>query len=169
MWRKKMSNCKKISLSQILLLVLDIILILGVITTVIVYYNTFFKGSENLNGLNKFIMFALLTVGITCIFFIILELRKIVLTLIKGNPFVWLNVKALKRISLECFIIASCYIVNFIVNFGENKYKFIYLDSKGIHTDTEPIIFILAGVFIAILANVFKTAIEYKEENDFTI
>ncbi|AEB76240.1 DUF2975 domain-containing protein [Clostridium botulinum C/D] len=166
---EKMKNYKEWSLSQILLIVLDVILILGVIITAIVYYNTFLKYTGDLNGLNKFIMFILLTVGIVCIFLIVLELRKIVLTLNKGNPFVWLNVRALKRISVECFIIAACYFGNFIVNFGKNKYKFIYLDSKGIHTDTEPIIFILAGVFIAILANVFKKAIEYKEENDFTI
>src|SRR3712207_8949869 len=89
-----MNNYKKISLSQILLLVLNLILIIGVITTVIVYYNTFFKGSGDLNGLNKFSMFALLTVGVICIFMIVLELRKIVLTLIKGNPFVWLDRKS---------------------------------------------------------------------------
>lgn len=45
--------------------------------------------------------------------------------------------------------------------------KYIY--EKGIHTDTELIIFLIAGVFIAILSKIFKEAVKYKEENDYTI
>ncbi|KGM93441.1 hypothetical protein Z968_12525 [Clostridium novyi A str. 4552] len=159
----------KKSLSQVLLWMLDIILVVGVGLSILVYYNTFFKNTGNINGKNKIVLGILLTIGVVCIFLIVFELRKIVKTLIKSNPFVWSNVKSLKKISVKCFIIAACYFGNFVASFGKEKYKFIYLDAKGIHTDTEPIIFILAGIFIAILAGVFKKAIEYKEENDFTI
>lgn len=159
----------KKSLSQVLLWILNIMLVLGIGLTILLYYNTFFKDIGSIDEKNKIILGTLLTIGVVCIFLIVIELRKIVITLIKTNPFVWSNVTSLKRISVECFIIAACYFGNLVLSFGKEKYRFIYLDAKGIHTDTEPIIFILAGIFIAILAGVFKKAIEYKEENDFTI
>ncbi|AWZ48534.1 DUF2975 domain-containing protein [Hathewaya limosa] len=158
----KKQLCKAVEVS------LNLILIFGIFMTITVYYNTFFRDVKNLE-LNTCIVATLLTIGIVCIFLIVFQLKKIMITLTKGNPFVWENVKSLNKISIECFIIAACYLGNFIANLGKDTYRFIYIDSKGIHTDTELIIFIFAGIFILILSKVFKEAIKYKEENDFTI
>ena len=102
-------------------------------------------------------------------FLIVANLRKILLSLMKANPFIRENVKALKKVSSECFIIAGCYICNMVINSNFKDFNFIYVDDKGIHTDMEFIIFLFAGCFILILAKVFQQAVEYKEENDFTI
>lgn len=43
----------KKSLSQVLLWMLDIILVVGVGLSILVYYNTFFKNTGNINGKTK--------------------------------------------------------------------------------------------------------------------
>ncbi|WP_142415357.1 DUF2975 domain-containing protein [Hathewaya massiliensis] len=164
-----MMSYEKHSLSKILAFVLDMILIFGIIITAIVYYNTFFIDTKSFQGSNKIIMGILLTIGVVCIFLIVFQLKKITYTLVKGSPFIWDNVKSLNKISKYCFVIAGCYFLNFLVNIGKETYRFIYIDEKGIHTDTELIIFLISGVFIAILSRIFKEAVKYKEENDYTI
>lgn len=159
----------KKSVGEILGIFLNIILVLGLVMTVMVYYNTFFVNKESLKGTNIFLMGLVMTIGIICTFLIVFHLKSIVSTLIDGNPFVWKNVKSLNKISIECFIISGCYLLNFIANIGSRAFKIIYVDNNGIHTDTEPIIFLLAGAFILVLSIVFKEALNYKEENDYTI
>ncbi|CAM2976473.1 DUF2975 domain-containing protein [Hathewaya histolytica] len=157
------------ALSRTLGIILNIILVFGIVMTAIVYYNTFFINSKSLDGTWKPLMAIILTLGIVCIFLIVFELKKITCTLVKGNPFLWENVNSLNKISKYCFVISGCYFLNFIFNIGKGTYKFIYIDTKGIHTDTELIIFLLAGIFIAILSKIFKEAVKFKEENDYTI
>lgn len=153
--RKKMSS--------VLLFLLNIILIVGLIMTIKVYYHTFWRSNYYLSTINNIIVDLLLTICIISTFLIVFQLKNIVRTLVKGNPFVWVNVKALNKISIECFLISSCYLIKILVNIGKSSYRFIYIDKQWIHTDTEPVIFLLAGMFILILATVFK------EENDYTI
>ncbi|MNP13052.1 hypothetical protein D3C76_1053170 [compost metagenome] len=90
-------------------------------------------------------------------------------SLVKENPFTRENVKALKRMSICCITVATCYIINLIINFSSGQYKLIYIDNTGIHTDMEFLIFIFAGLFIYVLSKVFENAIEVKEENDYTV
>ncbi|HCW04918.1 MAG TPA: hypothetical protein DGK91_10605 [Clostridium sp.] len=69
----------------------------------------------------------------------------------------------------SCFTITACYIINFIINNQFRDFKFILIDEQGILTDIEFLIFFFTGCFILILSQVFKQAIEYKEDNDLTI
>jgi hypothetical protein len=159
----------KKSIANILGIILNIILVVGIIITTMVYYNTFFANRGTLDETNNFVIGLLMTIGIVCIFLIVFHLKSIVGTLVTGNPFVMKNIKSLNKIAIECFIISGCYLLNFLVNIGKSTYKFIYVDNKGIHTDTELIIFFLAGGFILILSAVIKEALKYKEENEYTI
>lgn len=157
------------SLSQILKITLNIAIIFGIVMTGNVFYNIFFNRENSLNTNEKVVFGTLLIIGIISLFLIVLELRKIIGTLIESNPFVRENVVSFKKISVESFIIAGCYISNLIFNSNFKNFKFIYVDNSGIHTDMEFLIFLFAGIFIFILAKVFEKAVEFKEENDFTI
>jgi hypothetical protein len=93
--------------------------------------------------------------GIFCLI-IIFELRKIFKTLNRRNPFMMDNVKSLNRMAISAFIIAASYII-----------KIIFFNS--FLTVIITMIFIIAGLFTVIFAEVFRQAIEVKEENDLTI
>ncbi|GFZ34203.1 hypothetical protein CSC2_47290 [Clostridium zeae] len=157
------------SMSSVLTRILDIVLILGIIATIFIFKNTFIDNIVEIDFSKKIVVFILLAIGIGCVFLIVMSLRKVLFSLVKANPFISENVKALKRVSYECFTIAGCYIVNILANSNFKEFKFIYIDNKGVHTDMEFIIFLFAGCFILILSKVFQQAIDYKEENDFTI
>jgi hypothetical protein len=157
------------SMASVLKRILDFILILGIIATLFIFKDTFINNAINLDYFKKAVIFVLLAVGISCVFLIVVNLRKILLSLVKANPFINENVRALKKVSRECFIIAGCYILNILINSNFKDFNFIYVDGKGIHTDMEFIIFLFAGCFILILAKVFQQAVDYKEEHDFTI
>ncbi|MDP4143397.1 MAG: DUF2975 domain-containing protein [Bacillota bacterium] len=159
----------KKSMASVLEIILNITLFIGAIATGLIFYNTLFNAKDNIGSGKKALIILLLAIGICCVFLIVIELKRVISTLVKADPFVAANVKSLRRISVECFIIAGCYLVNFIFGSNFREFQFIYVDSKGIHTDMEFIIFIFAGCFIAILSKVFEQAVQFKEENDFTI
>ncbi|MGV2643982.1 DUF2975 domain-containing protein, partial [Clostridium perfringens] len=119
--------------------------------------------------INKGLITALLVIGISSLFYIVFQLRGIIKTLVKGDPFVRSNAVAFKKISLASLIISLCYILNLFINSNLIEFKFIYVDNMGSHTDMEVFIFLFAAAFIFILAKVFDKAVTFKEENDLTI
>lgn len=66
------------------------------------------------------------------------------------------NVKSLNRIALSSFLISAAYVVK-VVFF--NSFLTIIL----------AMVFVIAGFFSIILAEVFRQAVIVKEENDLTI
>lgn len=157
----------KKSLASILAIILDIVILFGIVLTGITYYIVFSKG--DINEKHAMFLIALLTIGIIATFIVVIQLRKIVKTLVFKDPFTLDNVKSLKYIANSCFTIAGCYIINFLINLDKQSFIIIDIDKKGIHTDGEVFIFLLAGCFIGILSKVFKQAVKYKEDNDLTI
>ncbi len=93
--------------------------------------------------------------GIFCLV-LVYEMRKIFKTLNRKNPFMMDNVKSLNRIGRACFIIAAAYLV-----------KIIFYNS--FLTVIVTMVFIIAGLFAVVLAEVFRQAVIVKEENDLTI
>lgn len=157
----------KKSLSSVINIIMFIVLLFGIILTGYTFYTTF--NNKTINLLSKSIIISLLIVGIVCTFIIVINLKKVTKTLIKENPFVFENVKALRKISISCFIIAGCYIINLLLSLTKENFQIIYIDSAGIHTNAEIFIFLIAGCFIKILSKVFEKAVKYKQENDLTI
>lgn len=156
-------------LSKILSIILNFTIILGLILTGILIYDTFInKRIENVI-ISQGIIIVLLVIGIGNLFYIIFMLKGIINTLIKGNPFVRSNAIAFKKISVSCLIISMCYLLNLLLNSNFKTFKFIYIDNMGIHTDMEVFIFLFASAFIYILAKVFDKAVSFKEENELTI
>lgn len=87
---------------------------------------------------------------------IVFEIRRIFKTLNRRNPFMMDNVKSLNRIAAASFGIAGFYGMK-IVFF--NSFLTIIL----------AMVFVIAGLFAVILAEVFRQAVLVKEENDLTI
>ncbi|MGE4283904.1 MAG: DUF2975 domain-containing protein [Clostridia bacterium] len=97
----------------------------------------------------------LLVSGITSVY-ILSEIRRIFRTLLNTNPFTLENVKILRKIAVASFVISTTYIA-----------KCIFWFTLG--TAVIIIIFAIAGLFCLVLADVFKQAVLYKEENDLTV
>lgn len=84
------------------------------------------------------------------------ELRKMFVTVLNQDCFVRENVKSLRKMGTYSFLIA------FITVFR----VFLYLTPAVLIII---LVFVVAGLFSKVLAQVFDTAVSYKEENDFTI
>lgn len=159
----------KKSLSSFLKVVLDVLLLIGVGLFIFISKDTLLSASLKEATPILVFVYGLFLIGGTSLIYIVYNLRKITKTLITREPFVWDNVRSLKRIWIGSFIIAICYFINFFINPNYKSFQIIYIDTKGIHTDFEFFIFFFAGLFILVLEKVFKMAVEYKEENDLTI
>lgn len=159
----------KESLSSFLKIILDVLLIVGIGLFIWISINTLVKDFNSINLSKKIVIYSLFLIGSTALMTILYNLRKIMDSVIKVEPFVRQNVKSLTIISISSFIIAFCYLINFCINVKYGSYHFIFIDKAGIHTDMEFLIFFFAGCFILVLAKVFQKAVEVKEENDLTI
>lgn len=159
----------KMSLALLLKISLDIMIIIGIVVYFIMSKQTLMEKGVDM-ALGRFIItYVLFILGGISIILMLFYLRKIVNSLINVTPFIRGNVLCLKRISLFSFTVSFCYALNFFINGQYKNYKIAYIDSSGIHTDIEFLIFFFAGWFILILSQVFKQAVEVKEENEFTI
>lgn len=159
----------KNSLTAFLKIMLNFLLLIGFIMFFYLSKNVLSSNTLNISLMRKSIIYCLFLVGSTSLFLIIFHLRSILDSLLKVNPFIKENVKKLKYIFLECFIITFCYLLNFFVNPKYVEFDLITIDIKGVHTDMEFFIFFFAGCFILVLSKVFEQAVLVKEENDFTI
>ena len=97
----------------------------------------------------------LISAGLCCVY-ILWQLKMIFRTLTGGNPFINENVSCLRKCAVASFLIALIFIVDVI--------RFLFVSSFFL-----VIIFSLLGLFCLTLKDVFKQAIAYKEENDWTV
>lgn len=97
----------------------------------------------------------LIVSGIAAVY-IMYNLKAIFTTLLGGNPFVWDNVSCFRKMAVASFIIALIY-------FAKLFYWFTLATALIV------IAFAIAGLFCLTIKDVFKQAICYKEENDYTV
>lgn len=153
-----------------LIITLNILIAVGVVACIVIAAFSITRGNMGGgNNLDIAVNLILFLIGTGSLILILYNLRKILKTVIKVNPFTMENVKSLKHIAYYCFIITICYLINLFYNNQFRNFSFIQIDSKGIHTDMEFVIFFFAGLFVLILAQVYKQAVEVKEENDYTV
>jgi len=91
-----------------------------------------------------------------CALYILWQLKIIFKTLFGGDPFVDANVSCLRKAAVASLLIALIYLIKMIFWFTPSTAAIF-------------IIFSLAGLFCLTLKDVFKQAIVYKEENDWTV
>lgn len=87
---------------------------------------------------------------------IIWELRKIFASVLADDCFVRTNVESLNRMGTYSFLIVLVSAVR----------SFMYLTPAALMT---VLVFVVAGLFSKVLAQVFDRAVTYKLENDLTI
>ncbi|MGH4052687.1 MAG: DUF2975 domain-containing protein [Clostridium sp.] len=159
----------KTSLSSVLRLMLDSLIIIGFIVYLLILRKALVTQQVNFLNPKNIITCILFVLGGFALLCIMYHLRCIMNSLVKATPFINQNVESLKNVASSCFVISICYVINFFINGQYLNFKLIEIDVKGIHTDIEFIIFFFAGCFTIVLSKVFKQAIEVKEENDFTV
>jgi hypothetical protein len=145
-------------LSGLVKRILDFIFLggLGIYITLPVALSWYMDTIYRTNTENYYFLLGFLYLtGIVCLG-LVHEMRKIFKTLNRKNPFMMDNVKSLNRVGLACFIIAAAYIIKI----------FCY---NSVLTAIIAMVFIIAGLFAVVLAEVFRQAIAVKEENDLTV
>ena len=115
---------------------------------------TFAFGYSPTFGVNSLTL-TLITSGI-CAVYILYQLKSMLKTLISGEPFVHKNVSCLRKCGVASLLIALIYLVRIIGAFT-------------VGSAIIAITFALAGLFSLTLKDVFKQAVFYKEENDWTV
>lgn len=147
------------SLASFVKILLDLIFIggIGILCSLPVsvrWYLGYTYGSSN-ERVYYFLVGLLAVTGVFALG-IVREIRKIFKSLDGKDPFIMENVKSLNRMGLFSFGTAFLYAV-----------KICLLNS--FFTIVILMIFIIAGFFSIILAEVFRQAVEVKMENDYTI
>jgi hypothetical protein len=106
---------------------------------------------ENYN----FLLLFLFITGLLCLA-IIYELRIMLVTLNDRDPFRRENVASLKNIAVLALLISLAYVVKII----------FYISFLTIIVS---MVFLIIGLFSLILSEIFRQAVEVKEENDLTV
>jgi len=91
-----------------------------------------------------------------CTLYILWQLKAIFRSLLGGDPFIHTNVSCFRKIGVASFVIALIYVAKCFLLFSLTSVAFV-------------IVFALAGLFCLTLKDVFKQAIDYKAENDWTV
>ena len=97
----------------------------------------------------------LLGAGLSAVY-ILYQLKRMFKTLVGGNPFVGQNVTCLRKCAVASAVIALVFIVRLIFWFT-------------IAASVIAIIFSLLSLFCLTIKDLFKQAVAYKEETDWTV
>jgi len=107
--------------------------------------------SENLNFLIVKMIATLI-----CAVMILWYMRRMLKTLVNDDPFTMNNVKSFGMISVFCLVAAGIEMVNVVVYFSV---------ASAIIT----VIFVVGSLLCMTLKHLFRQAVEYKQENDWTV
>ncbi len=148
----------KLNITRFTKAVLDIMFVLGILITATLPFLLKTYGKYVEPGIEKCIWQNSVVLGLCGIFslMIVWELRKMFKTVIADDCFVRNNVTSLKKMSIYSVGIVFFMAVKCLFN--------ITLATMAIM-----MVFIIAGLFSRVLAQVFDKAVTYKLENDLTI
>lgn len=149
-----MSNSK---ITKVTKYILDVLFFVGIVVTFTLPVSMHYYGKINA-------LFADYYVQMVIIFFIagafavliLGELRKMFKTVLQDDCFVEENVKSLNKMGLYSFAIMLVMLFRLPLYFTPSVAIIL-------------VVFTIAGLFSRVLAIVFAKAVEYKQENDFTI
>jgi len=97
----------------------------------------------------------LLSAGV-CAVYIMYQLKRMFKTLVSGNPFVSQNVSCLRKCAVASAVIAGIFLVRLIMWFT-------------IAASIIALVFFILSLFCLTLKDLFKQAVIYKEETDWTV
>ncbi|MBP1925500.1 putative membrane protein [Sedimentibacter acidaminivorans] len=148
---------KKSIVHYITKICVDVLFYIGILCCVLVPFSSswlikyFYFAEENIT----FMIVVLLLSGGASVY-ILWELKVIFKTLLVGNPFILKNVESLRKIALASAFISIIYLIKCLFSFT-------------IATVVIIIMFVIASLFCLTIKDLFKQAINYKDENDLTI
>jgi len=106
---------------------------------------------------NGIIVFsAILFVSGICAVYILFVLKQMFKTLLGGNPFAKQNVSSFRKMAVACATVAAIYFVKCFIMFTWA-------------TVIITLVFVIGTLFCLTLKDLFKQAVYYKEENDWTV
>jgi len=97
----------------------------------------------------------LLSAGL-CAIYIVYQLKRMFKTLLGGNPFVMQNVSCLRKCAVASALIAAVFLIRLVLWFT-------------IAASLIVIIFALMSLFCLTIKDLFKQAVAYKEDADWTV
>lgn len=137
--------------------ILDIMFFVGMVVTLTLPVSMHYYGRVNPLFKDYYIQMLLVFFASGVLAVLILgELRRMFRTVLADNCFVEENVKSLKRMGIYSFGIMFVSLCRLPLYFTPAVAIIV-------------IVFLIAGLFSRVLAIVFAKAVEYKQENDFTI
>lgn len=148
---------QKPTISKVTKIVVDIFFYIGIVCVIgVPFLGRIFQIQYNYGTNNLKFMTVILFISGMCAVYILYNFKCMFKTLMGGNPFVRDNIKCLTHIAVASMIIALVYIVKAFVMFS-------------LATITIICVFAIAALFCLTLRDIFKQAIEYKEESDWTV
>ena len=157
--KKSLSSIIKIFLWILLIICLLVVLIGGIV--VIKEFSYFNKD----NTLRSLIILYLSSIPASIL---IIQFIGIFKSLENSKVFENQNVKRLKTSYITSIIMGIMYLVNSIMLFlgrAEENWEIVYMFLMYVVT----LVFLIFGVGLIVLSEIYKKAIKYKEENDLTI
>ncbi|MBR4078806.1 MAG: DUF2975 domain-containing protein [Christensenellaceae bacterium] len=149
----------KISSTIILVFSLIILIVLVGLLFMIPYIcNSPVLAEKYTDGSNAALRIYLYIADLAAIWFMI-QLFRIMQSVFRETPFIPQNVRALRHLSLSCFIAFSDFAI-MIISYGN-------YDRFGMLICTLILFFGSLSAFV--LSNVFHLAVSYKQENDLTV
>lgn len=166
MMRNYMEDQKKFEFINVLLNVLFYIEVIACIIFPMLWFTFIF--SSKVTQVNMIMAILFFIAFINCII-ITNEIIKMNKTLIEKNPFVINNVKSMRNIALNIFIIGLYIFIKDRLKFGHQYFFAFHSDQYGPYCDMDFLIFIIMGIFMIILAEMFNQCIKIKQDHDLTI
>ena len=100
-----------------------------------------------------------------CTAIILWQGKRVLDTILKGDPFVPDNAKSLKQAAVCCFVISGAALVRLIWGFVTYRSILPLLSYNALFVP----IFLMAGLLCMVMSALFRQAAEIKAENDLTI
>lgn len=104
----------------------------------------------------SWLMIGVLLISGICAVYILFNLKQMYQTLLGGNPFVESNVGCFRRMAVSCAVISLVYLIKCFILFS-------------IATAILALMFAVGTLFCLTLKDLFKQAVFYKQENDWTV
>lgn len=135
----------------------DVLFYIGIVCCLLVpFSSSWLIKYFNFAGETTTLMIIVLVLSGSASVYILWQLKVIFKTLLVGNPFIIENVASLRKIALASSFISIIYFIKCFFSFTVSTLVIILM-------------FMIASLFCLTIKDLFKQAINYKDENDLTI
>lgn len=134
----------------------DIMFYGGIVCVILVPWLSKYVRHFGYGERERWILAAVLFASGIAVVYILFNLKRMFRTLLGGNPFVEENISGFRKMAVACALISLIYIIKSIFIFTFATIIIILMFAVG-------------SLFCLTLKDIFKQAIFYKEEHDWTV